>query len=148
MQVNPYLFFDGSCEEAIEFYRQAFGAELRFKMTFGEMPKDEHLQEGCGSGYSFPPEKIMHAQLTVGDSEIMMSDGNIASSDQKHQGYAISLATKNVEEGKRWFDNLSAGGHVTMPWQETFWAKGFGMLTDKFGIPWMVNVEKPMDQHG
>ncbi|KOC90633.1 VOC family metalloprotein YjdN [Winslowiella iniecta] len=144
MQANPYLFFDGSCEQAIAFYQQAFGAELRFKMTFGEMPDPQSVQEGCGSGFDFPPDKIMHAQLKIGSSEIMMSDGNMASSDRQHQGYAISLATSDLEEGKNWFDNLSAGGHVTMPWQETFWAKGFGMLTDKFGIPWMVNVEKPM----
>ena len=100
MQAKPYLFFDGSCEQAIDFYHRAFGAELLFKMTFGEMPDPQSVQEGCGSGYSFPPDKIMHAQLKVGSSEIMMSDGNIASNAQQHQGYAISLVTSDLEEGK------------------------------------------------
>ncbi|MBP2169412.1 PhnB protein [Erwinia toletana] len=144
MQVNPYLFFNGRCEEAIAFYQQAVGAELLFKMTFGEMPAEQQQQEGCASAYQFPPDKIMHAQLKVGNSEIMLSDGDMSSTQQQHAGFAISLAGKDVNEGKSWFDNLAADGNVTMPWQETFWAKGFGMLTDKFGIPWMVNVEKPM----
>lgn len=146
MSVSPYIFFDGTCEEAIEFYKQAIGAELLFKMTFGEMPKDEanNAPEGCGSGFNWPDDKIMHANVRIGDGEIMMSDGNMCADKVKHTGYSLSLSSKDVSEGKRWFDNLSAGGDITMPWSETFWAKGFGMLTDKYGIPWMVNVEKPM----
>ncbi|MFS2224201.1 VOC family metalloprotein YjdN [Pantoea sp. B65] len=145
MQVHPYLFFDGRCEEAIAFYHQSFGAELLFKTTFDDMPAEQMQQEDCASAYDFPPDKIMHAQLKVGDSEIMMSDGNMAATEQQHSGFAISLATDDVDEGKSWFDNLAAGGNVTMPWQETFWAQGFGMLTDKFGIPWMINVTKPAE---
>ncbi|WBM70347.1 VOC family metalloprotein YjdN [Buttiauxella sp. WJP83] len=146
MSVGPYIFFDGTCEEAIAFYKQAIGAELLFKMTFGEMPKEEanNAAEGCNSGFNWPDDKIMHANVRIGDSEVMMSDGNIATDQVKHSGYSLSLTSKDVDEGKRWFDNLAAGGNVTMPWGETFWAKGFGMLTDKYGIPWMVNVEKPM----
>ncbi|MCA1922673.1 VOC family metalloprotein YjdN [Buttiauxella noackiae] len=145
MSVSPYIFFDGTCEEAIEFYKQAIGAELLFKMTFGEMPKDENQSaEGCSSGFNWPDDKIMHANVRIGDGEVMMSDGNMSADKVKHAGYSLSLSSKDVSEGKRWFDNLSAGGDVTMPWSETFWAKGFGMLTDKYGIPWMVNVEKPM----
>jgi PhnB protein len=145
MSIGPYIFFDGNCEEAIEFYKQAVGAELLFKMTFGEMPKDANQSaEGCNSGFSIPDDKIMHANVRIGDGEVMMSDGNMSADKIKHAGYALSLSSKDVEEGKRWFGSLSAGGEVTMPWSETFWAKGFGMFTDKFGIPWMVNVEKPM----
>lgn len=145
MQLNPYLFFCGDAEEAIAFYQQALGAELQFKMTFGEMPEEEKQQQSCASSYDFPPDKIMHAELKVGDGQLMMSDGDMASTEQQQGGYAISLASNDPGEGKRWFDNLAAGGNVTMPWQETFWAKGFGMLTDKFGIPWIVNVTKPME---
>lgn len=115
-------------------------------MTFGEMPKDQNQSaEGCNSGFNWPDDKIMHANVRIGGGDVMMSDGNMMDSDKaKHAGYALSLSSQDVAEGKRWFDNLSAGGVVTMPWSETFWAKGFGMFTDKFGIPWMVNVEKPM----
>lgn len=144
MSVSPYIFFDGTCEEAIAFYQRAIGAELLFKMTFGEMPSDGETAEGCASGFNWPDDKIMHATLRIGESEIMMSDGNMYADKVKHTGYSLSLSTKDLMEGERWFNNLAAGGDVTMPWGDTFWAKGFGMLTDKFGIPWMINVEKPM----
>ncbi|HEY1844701.1 MAG TPA: VOC family metalloprotein YjdN [Buttiauxella sp.] len=144
MSVGPYIFFDGTCEEAIAFYQQAIGAELLFKMTFGEMPKDGESSEGCDSGFNWPDDKIMHANVRISGNEVMMSDGNMCAENTKHVGYSLSLSSKDLAEGQRWFDNLAAGGDVTMPWGETFWAKGFGMLTDKFGIPWMVNVEKPM----
>lgn len=139
MQISPYLFFAGNCEQAIEFYHQAVGAHLVFRMTWGDMP-DDPQQQGCDSAMSLPPEKIMHAQVRIGDSEVMMSD---SPGEVNPSGFAISLSTVDVDEGKRWFDNLAAGGSVTMPWGETFWANGFGMLTDKFGIPWMVNAYKP-----
>ncbi|MCT4715262.1 VOC family metalloprotein YjdN [Enterobacteriaceae bacterium H18W14] len=144
MSVSPYIFFDGTCEEAIAFYQQAIGAQLLFKMTFGEMPNEEESSEDCASGFNWPDDKIMHANVRIGDNEVMMSDGNMCADRVKHTGYALSLATKDLAQGQSWFDNLAAGGDVTMPWGETFWAKGFGMLTDKYGIPWMINVEKPM----
>lgn len=144
MSVSPYIFFDGTCEEAIAFYQQTIGAELVFKMTFGEMPKDNDSEGGSTCGFNWPDDKIMHANVRIGSSEVMMSDGNMCADKTKHTGYSLSLTTKDLAEGQQWFDNLAAGGDVTMPWGETFWAKGFGMLTDKYGIPWMVNVEKPM----
>lgn len=145
MSLNPYVFFDGTCEEAIRFYQDAVGAELRYKMTFGEMPANEaHASEGCTSAPDFPPENIMHANVRIAGNDVMMSDGNQGQNENRHQGYALTLTTRDVNEGRRWFDNLSQQGNVTMPWSETFWAYGFGMVTDKFGIPWMVNVEKPM----
>ncbi len=143
MSVSPYIFFDGTCEEAIAFYQQAIGAQLLFKMTFGEMPKDEEAPEDCASDFNWADDKIMHANVRIGDNEVMMSDGNMCADRVKHTGYALSLATKDLAEGQRWFDNLAEGGDVTMPWGETFWAEGFGMLTDKYGIPWLVNVAKP-----
>lgn len=144
MSVRPYIFFDGTCEEAIAFYQQAIGAQLLFKMTFGEMPNDEESPEDCASGFNWADDKIMHANVRIGDNEVMMSDGNMCADRVKHTGYALSLATEDLAEGQRWFDNLAEGGDVTMPWGETFWAEGFGMLTDKYGIPWMVNVAKPV----
>lgn len=143
MQVSPYLFLYGRCEEAIDFYLEATQGVLLFKMTFGDMP-EQGAQVGASAAAAFPPEKIMHAHLRIGQGELMMSDGN---TDQPpaspHAGYAVSLATTDEAQGKAWFEKLSAGGEVTTPWQETFWAKGFGMFIDKFGVPWRINVLKP-----
>ncbi len=146
MSVGPYIFFDGTCEEAIAFYQQALGAELLFKMTFGEMPNEEEAPkaEGCDSGFNWSDDKILHANVRIAGGEVMMSDGNMCADKVKHTGYALNLGTKDLAEGERWFDNLAAGGDVTMPWGETFWAQGFGMVTDKYGIHWMINVEKPV----
>ena len=145
MQLNPYLFLNGNTAEAITFYQQAIGAQKMFEMTFAEMPPQQQQEEGCATTFSFPPEKIMHAELRVGESKLMLSDGNMASGDQQHHGYAMSLESHDKDEGKRWCDKLREGGNVTRPWSETFWAHGFGMLTDQFGVHWMVSVAKPME---
>ncbi|KAA5928216.1 VOC family metalloprotein YjdN [Pantoea sp. Bo_2] len=145
MQVSPYLFLYGRCEEAIDFYLQATGGELLSKMKFGDMP-DQGEQVGDQSAAPQPPEKIMHAQLRIGDGELMLSDGNTEKPPaSEHAGYAVSLSTNDVEEGKAWFEKLSAGGKVTTEWQETFWSNGFAMFIDKFNIPWRINVEKPQE---
>lgn len=142
MQVSPYLFLYGRCEEAIDFYLEATEGELLFKMTFGDMP-EQGQQVGDASAAPFPPDKIMHAHLRIGQGELMMSDGNTDHPPASpHAGYAVSLATTDEAQGKAWFEKLSAGGKVTTPWQETFWANGFGMFIDKFGIPWRINVVK------
>ncbi|KAB0552561.1 VOC family metalloprotein YjdN [Pantoea stewartii] len=141
---NDYLLFNkaGRCEEAMEFYLQATGGQLLQKMTFGDMP-EQGEQIGDQSAPPLPPEKIMHAHLRIGQGELMMSDGN---PDQppasEHAGYAVSLATTDAEQGKAWFEKLSAGGKVTTPWQKTFWSDGFAMFIDKFNIPWRINVVK------
>lgn len=140
MQVTPYLFYNGRCEEAIAFYLAATDATLLFKMTFGDMPESEGGGEGCPTGMTFPPEQIMHAHLRIGQGEIMLSDGP---SDTHYGGFAVSLSTPDEAQGKKWFDALSEGGAVTKSWEPTFWANGFGMFTDKFGVPWMVNAYKP-----
>ncbi|MCE0490265.1 VOC family metalloprotein YjdN [Pantoea sp. Mb-10] len=142
MQVSPYLFLYGRCEEAIAFYLEATGGEVLQKMTFGDMP-EQGEQIGDQSAPPMPPEKIMHAHLRIGDGELMLSDGNAHKPPaSEHAGYAVSLSTTDVEEGKAWFEKLSAGGKVTTPWQKTFWSDGFGMFIDKFNIPWRINVEK------
>lgn len=139
MQLTPYLFFSGNCDEAIAFYHQAVGAHLAFKMTWGDMPP-EQSHYGCGSAGPLPAEKIMHAQLRIGDSELMMCDSPDARSAMA--GCAIALSTVDSEEGERWFANLAVGGEIMQTWEETFWANGFGMLTDKFGVTWMVSAVK------
>lgn len=145
MQVCPYLFLYGRCEEAIEFYLQATGGKLLEKMTFGDMP-EQGEQVGDQSAPPQPPEKIMHAHLRIGQGELMLSDGNTQKPPASdHAGYAVSLATTDAEQGKAWFEKLSVGGNVTTPWQETFWSNGFAMFIDKFGIPWRINVLKPQE---
>lgn len=133
MQINPYLNFGGQCEEAFKFYAQCLGGEIDAMMTFAGTPMAEHAS----------PEwqgKVLHARLKVGDMVLMGSD---APPDrfQKPQGFSVSLGIDKVGEAERVFHALAEGGAVQMPIQQTFWAARFGMLVDKFGIPWMVNCE-------
>ena len=132
MQIQPYLFFDGRCEEAIEFYRKAVGAEVQMLMRFKESPEPEACPTGGG-------EKIMHASLRVGDTTIMASDGH-CQGKPVFQGFALSLSVANAAEAERRFKALSEGGKVEMPLAKTFWSESFGMLSDRFGVMWMVGV--------
>jgi PhnB protein len=129
MQVTPYLHLNGQCEAALSFYRSAIGAEIVFMQRFKEAPGE------CMG----PAEGIMHASLKIGDSTLLASDGD--GKPTAYSGFSISLSAKDATEGRRLFDALSQGGSVTMPFEKTFWTEGFGMLTDRFGVPWMVNVE-------
>ncbi|MFT2898073.1 VOC family metalloprotein YjdN [Enterobacter sp. 01-M-05-SI-ECC] len=142
MPLSPYISFVGNCAEATAFYQQAVGAELLYKITFGEMPKSENSEEGCPSGMQFPDSAIAHSNVRIAGSDIMMSDGVPPGSHAQYAGFTLVLDTQDVSEGKRWFDNLAAGGNIEMAWQETFWAHGFGKVTDKYGVPWMINVVK------
>ncbi len=133
MQVQPYLFFNGRCEEAIEFYRKAIGAEINMMMRFKESP------EPCPEGM-IPPgseNKVMHAAMKIGDSLVMASDGQ-CSGAPNFQGISLSLDAASDAEAKRLFDALSDGGQVQMPLGKTFFASSFGMVADKFGVSWMV----------
>ena len=136
MQLSSHLGFDGSCEEAMKFYADTFGGTVVFKMTWKESPM-------CGQVEADFQDKIMHMAVKVGNSTVMGADSP-PGRHQKAQGIVESIAVESVEEAQRIFNTLSEGGSVQMPFQETFWAKGFGMLTDRFAIPWMVNCEKPM----
>jgi PhnB protein len=141
MPLSPYISFSGNCAEAHAFYQKALNAELGYKITFGEMPKsDQNSEEGCPSGMVFPPDAIAHSNVRIAGSEIMMSDGMTGS--VSYSGFTLVLDTQDVNEGKGWFDALAEGGKIDMDWQETFWAHGFGKVTDKFGVPWMINVVK------
>jgi PhnB protein len=132
MLVQPYLFFDGRCEEAIEFYRSKLGAEVEMLTRFKESP--EPAQNPPGSH-----DKVMHASFRVGETTIMASDGRCMG-QPSFQGFALSLTPANDTEAERLFNALSEGGQVQMPLGKTFFASSFGMLADRFGVSWMVYV--------
>ena len=136
MQINPYLNFNGNCQEAFKFYEQVLNGKILFQMTWGEMP---------GAAEQMPAEthdRIMHINLKVGDQTLMGAD---APPDryQSPTGMNVSIHVKDKTEAERIFIALAAGGKTTMPFSQTFWSPGFGMCVDRFGIPWMVNTEAP-----
>ena len=136
MHVQAYLFFNGRCEEAVEFYKQVLGAEVTTLMRFEDSP--EEPPPGV-----LPPgaeNKIMHASFQVGDTTVMASDG-CSQGQPNFQGFSLSLIVPNAAEADRVFAALADGGQVQMPLDKTFWSPRFGMLTDRFGVSWMVNVE-------
>jgi PhnB protein len=133
--VQPYLFFNGRCEEALEFYKKAIGAEVQMIMRYKESP--EPLPPGM-----VPPgfeNKVMHASFRVGQTIVMASDG-CATEGPKFDGFSLSLAVSTPEEVDAIFNALAVGGNVGMPLNKTFWSPRFGMVTDKFGVGWMVTV--------
>lgn len=132
--VQPYIFFDGKCEEAIEFYKRALGAETVMLMRYKESP--EPPPPGCGPS---DPNKIMHAQFRIGEAVIMASDGR-ASGNPKFEGFALSFSAPTESEVKKAFDALAQGGKVEMPLGKTFFSPAFGMVVDRFGVFWMVLV--------
>src|SRR4051812_6675983 len=129
MQVQPYLFFEGRCEEAIEFYRKALGAEVDVVMRYKEAPP--------APGMKMPPEKVMHAAFKVGDTRVLASDGN-CSGKPSFQGFSLTVGARDDADAKRLFNALAEGGKVTQPLTKTFFSSSFGMLRDKFGLGWMV----------
>ena len=136
MAVTPYLTFEGRCEEAIEFYKKALGAEVGMMMRFKEAP--EQPPPGM-----LPPgsdNKIMHACLRINGAEVMASDGN-AKGKPKFEGFSLSLNAKDEAQAERMFAALSDGGEVRMPLGKTFFAKRFGMVADRIGVGWMIIVE-------
>jgi PhnB protein len=138
--IEPYIFFGGRCEEALEFYKQILGAQVLFLMRFKDSPMPS--PEGM-----LPPDygdKIMHATVVIGDSTIMASDGGCDETSGP-QGFSLSLTLPTGEEVDRAFAALAEGGQVNMPPTETFWSKRFGMLKDKFGLGWMVTVPAPLE---
>ena len=135
MQVQPYLFFDGRCEEAIEFYRTALGAEAEMLMRFKDSP--EPPQPGM-----VPPgfeNKVMHTSFRIGDTTVMASDG-CCQGKPGFQGFSLSLTALNDAEAERLFGALAEGGQVQMPLTKTFFASRFGTVTDRFGVPWIIVV--------
>ncbi len=133
MHVQPYLFFDGRCEEAIAFYRTALGAEVEMLMRFKDSP--EPPPEGM-----LPPgsaDKVMHAALKIGDTTVMASDGRCGGAPS-FQGVSLTLDAADDAQARQLFDALSDGGQVQMPLTNTFFASSFGMVADRFGVSWMI----------
>lgn len=136
MQVQPYVFFDGRCDEALEFYRKAVGAEVTMLMRF----KDSPVPHDAGTGAPAPAgDKVMHASVRIGESTILVSDGH-AQNRPEFRGFALSLTAATDPEAQRLFSALSQGGKVQMPLGKTFFSSQFGMLVDRFGVMWMIYV--------
>ncbi len=135
--VQPYVFFEGRCEEALDFYATALGAKVEMKLRYSECPEG-----GCPPGMPAGTEtKIMHAAFKIGETTVMASDGmNSGKADFK--GITLSISMDDEAGVKRVFDALSAGGKVIQPLMKTFFSPSFGMVTDKFGVSWMVLVYK------
>ncbi|WP_164101294.1 VOC family metalloprotein YjdN [Candidatus Laterigemmans baculatus] len=143
MQLQPYLFFDGRCEEAAEFYRKTLGAEVVMMMRFSESPEPAGDAEGCQPG---DPDKVMHMSLRIGDTEVMASDGNCSGNPNFH-GFSLTLNAADTAEADRWFAGLAEGGQVQMPLGPTFFSPRFGMVADRFGVSWMVLVSPEPSAH-
>ena len=131
--VKPYISFKGNCREAIDFYKEAFGAQELFSQSYGESPMSD----------MGPADNIMHATIKIGDTHIMMCDDPRPEAATTPSNISLAVGLDDTTTARTVFDKLADGGKVTMPLDKTFWAEAFGMLTDKFGINWMVNCDQP-----
>lgn len=132
--IEPYLFFNGRCEEALDFYTKALGAKVEMLMRFKDSP-EPHPPGMVPDGWT---NKVMHASFRLGDNVVMASDG--CGDGGKFEGFCLSISVADETEAKRLFETLSAEGEVTMPLGKTFWSPCFGMVADRFGIGWMIGV--------
>lgn len=135
MQIQPYLFFDGRCEEALDFYKAAAGAKVEMLMRYKENPER-------GQGGMEPPgadDKVMHAAFKIGDTMILASDGH-CTGRPKFDGFSLAISVKDEAEADKTYTALAKGGEASMPLTKTFFSPKFGMLRDKFGVNWMVMV--------
>jgi PhnB protein len=130
MQVNPYLYYNGNCEAAFKFYEKVLGAKIEMMMTHESAPESMPTQPEW-------KKKIMHARISI-DGEVIMASDAPPGHFHQPQGFSVSLQAEDPADAERKFKALSEGGSVTMPFTKTFFAKGFGMCVDQFGIPWMV----------
>lgn len=136
MKVEPYLFFNGRCDEALAFYKKALGAQVQGVYLFKDSPDPSMRPPGMD-------EKVMHASFKVGDTQIMASDGQCQGT-ASFEGFSLSISVANESEAHQVFNALSEGGKVQMPLMKTFYSPAFGMVEDKFGVGWMVIVPMPM----
>jgi PhnB protein len=134
MQLQPYLFFDGRCEEAIEFYRNKLGAEVTMMVRFKDAPDPQAAMLPPGG-----ENKVMHAHLRIGNADMLASDGRCQGNPQ-FQGFSLSLTAASDDEAEKMFTALGDGGTVQMPLSKTFFSSRFGMVADRFGVSWMVYV--------
>ena len=133
MQIQPYLFFDGRCEQALDFYKQTLGAKVEALMRYKDNPDPKYNPPNSG-------EKVMHSCFRVGDTQVMASDGN-CTGKPSFQGFSLTFNAADEADAKRRFNALAEGGQVNLPLSETFFAKSFGMVADRFGVSWMVLAE-------
>ncbi len=131
--IQPYLDFGGRCEEALEFYRKALGAEIEMLMRFNESPEPQGELPECFH------HKVMHARLRIGETSLMASDGR-CEGEPNFEGFSLAITVADEQEAERVFAALSEDGLVTMKLEKTFWSPKFGMLQDRFGVGWMVSV--------
>jgi len=134
MQIHPYLFFDGRCDEAIAFYKKTLGAEVNMLMRWKDAP-DKSMCTPANA------DKVMHSSLKIGDTTLSASDGR-NTGHPEFKGFALTIYASSEAEADKLFAALGEGGQVTMPMDKTFFAKRFGMVADKFGVGWMVIVQK------
>jgi PhnB protein len=134
VQLNPYLVFNGQCETAFKFYEQSLGGKIEAMIPHAGTPAEQHVSAEWR-------DKIMHARLNV-NGEVLMGSDAPPEHYKAPQGFSVSLQFKDVKEAERVFNALADGGKVNMPLQQTFWAARFGMLVDRFGVPWMINCEQ------
>ncbi|WP_395738491.1 VOC family protein [Prosthecobacter sp.] len=139
--IQPYLFFGGRCEEALEFYKSAIGAETQMLMRYSDSP-DPMPPGMLPTGYE---NKVMHASFKVGSSVILASDGCGGEESKGFRAFSLSLALPDAAATDRVFSALAEGGSVNMPLGETFWSSRFGMLQDKFGMGWMITIDPGCD---
>ena len=135
MHIEPYLFFEGRCDEAVEFYRTALGAEVLMLMRYGESPDPAACRPGTEN-------RVMHASLRIGGSTVMVSDGR-CSGQAGFQGFSLSITVPDEAETGRLFSALAEGGQVVMQLAKTFYSPCFGMVTDRFGVLWMILTAAP-----
>jgi PhnB protein len=133
MPIQPYLMFNGRCEEAIDFYKKALGAQAQMVLRFKEAPDQSMITPGMD-------EKIMHAALNIGDGVVLMSDG-MCTGQQAFEGFSLSFTVSDEAEAQWRFNALADGGQVRVPLGKTFFSPNFGVVADKFGVGWMVYVE-------
>jgi PhnB protein len=135
MQVQPYLFFNGRTEEALQFYSRHLGAKVEMLMRFKESPEPQR------PGMEVPGDKVMHSSFRIGDTQLMASDG-MCTGKTNFDGFSLSISAPDDAEAKRIFNALADGGKVAQPLTETFFASSFGMVADRYGLNWMVIAEK------
>ena len=133
MNINPYLSFNGDCEEAFRFYEQTFGGRIDSLMKYEGSPMSDWVPPEWG-------DKVMHVHLNLGSQGLMGADSH-PDNYQRPQGMSVTINLNDVAQSERIFNALAEGGNITMPLQQTFWATRFGMVTDRFGTPWLINCE-------
>jgi PhnB protein len=138
MQLQPYLNFNGRCEEALEFYKKALDAEITMLMRFKDSPEPPPPGTPSANG-----EKVLHCSLRIGSAEFMASDGHCTGKSATFQGFGLSLALPNEGKAKQAFTALTEQGKIEMPLGKTFWSPCFGMVTDRFGVMWMITTPGP-----